>query len=54
MNTKQLVNANSELNEIISIITNAKDNALRKVNEELITMYWLIGKILSEKSKQSE
>ena len=54
MNTKQLVNTNSELNEIISIITNAKDNALRKVNEELITMYWLIGKILSEKSKQSE
>ena len=54
MNTKQLVNTNSELNEIISIITNAKDNALRKVNEELITMYWLIGKTLSEKSKQSE
>lgn len=54
MNTKQAVNTNSELNEIISIITNAKDNALRKVNEELITMYWLIGKILSEKSKQSE
>lgn len=54
MNKKQAVNTNSELNEIISIITNAKDNALRKVNEELITMYWLIGKILSEKSKQSE
>ena len=54
MNTKQAVNTNSELNEIISIITNAKDNALRKVNEELITMYWLIGKILSEKSKLSE
>ena len=54
MNTKQLVNTESELNEIINIISNGKDNALRKVNEELITMYWLVGKNLSTKSKESE
>lgn len=54
MNKKQLLNPQLEVNEIIDIITKAKDNALRKVNEELITMYWLIGKILSTKSKDTQ
>ncbi len=43
----------SEFNDIINIITNAKETAIRKVNEELIKMYWEIGKKLSEKSKDS-
>ena len=54
MNKKQLLNPQLEVNEIIDIITKAKDNALIKVNEELITMYLLIGKILSTKSKDTQ
>ena len=36
-------------NEIIKIIQDSKNNVLRKVNEELIKMYWLIGKLLSKR-----
>lgn len=43
----------SDLEEIVGIIVNAKENAFRKVNEELIKMYWCIGKKLSEKSQKS-
>ena len=34
--------------EIIKIIQDSKNKVLRKVNEELIKMYWLIGKLLSK------
>lgn len=37
--------------EIINIINNSRNNAFRKVNEELILMYWEIGKSLSSLSK---
>lgn len=37
--------------KIADIITNAREQALRKVNEELILMYWNIGHFLSEQSK---
>ena len=50
----ELKDTSSEFNEIITIITEAKENALRKVNEELVKMYWAIGKHLSIKSKASE
>ena len=39
--------------EISQIIKNARENAYRKVNEELILMYQRIGKFLSEKSKEA-
>ena len=39
--------------EISKIIEDARDNAYRKVNEELILMYQKVGKFLSEKSKES-
>lgn len=39
--------------EITHIIENARDTAYRKVNEELIHMYWCIGQFLSEKSKEA-
>lgn len=39
--------------EITHIIENAHDNAYRKVNEELIRMYWCVGQFLSEKSKEA-
>ena len=37
---------------IAQIIEEARDNAYRKVNEELILMYWRVGQFLSEKSKE--
>ena len=36
--------------EIAQIIKETRDNAYRKVNEELILMYQKVGKFLSEKS----
>lgn len=38
---------------IIGIIKNARENAFRKVNEELITMYWDIGEFLSKESQSA-
>lgn len=39
--------------EIARIIEDARDNAYRKVNEELILMYQRVGQFLSEKSKEA-
>ena len=40
-----------ELNEIITIIQSHRDKTYRKINEELILMYFEIGKYLSMKIK---
>ena len=37
--------------KLIEIIETSRKNALRKVNEELIRMYWLVGEYLSIESK---
>ena len=34
--------------QIVEIIGTARENTLKKVNEELIMMYWNVGKFLSE------
>ena len=39
--------------EITQIIGEARDNAYRKVNEDLIIMYQRVGRFLSEKSKEA-
>ena len=40
---------NSELfDEVVSIIENARENAFRAVNKELINMYWNIGEYVSK------
>lgn len=39
--------------QIVDIIENAKNNAYRKVNEELIKMYWDIGSFLSKEAKNA-
>lgn len=39
--------------EVSQIIENARENAYRKVNEELILMYQKVGKFLSEKSQEA-
>ena len=37
--------------KVIAIIEVAKKNAYRKVNEELINMYWCVGQFISEEAK---
>ena len=39
--------------QVTAIIENARNNAYRKVNEELILMYQSVGKFLSEQSKEA-
>lgn len=39
--------------KLIKIIENSRQNALKKVNEELIKMYWQIGEFLSKESENS-
>ena len=47
---------NSDLNfeEIAKMIEIRRNNAYKKVNEELISLYWDFGKYISEKLNQSE
>lgn len=51
------IKKNSELtqdfNQIITLIESAKINALKKVNEELIKLYYQMGQFLSEKINQT-
>ena len=37
--------------KVFAIIESAKKNAYRKVNEELINMYWRVGQFISEEAK---
>ena len=39
--------------KLIEIIETSRKNALKKVNEELIQMYWLVGEYLSTESKNT-
>ena len=41
---------NSDFNEILSILHSSQARSLASVNRELMTMYWEIGKIVSEKT----
>ena len=38
-----------DFNKIVQIINNARKKAFVKINEELINLYWNIGKIICEK-----
>lgn len=38
----------NQFEEVINIIEQAKENAYRKVNEELVNMYWQVGCYISE------
>lgn len=40
--------------DIIELITRSRNNAIRKVNEELIDLYWNIGEYISRKVELSE
>ena len=43
-----------EFLHIISLINRAKEKALLTVNQELITLYWEVGKYISEKIKRAD
>jgi len=47
MSDKLIPNNENAFDEVISIIENARENAFRAVNRELINMYWDIGKYVS-------
>ncbi len=38
-------------NKIIELIGNARESAMRKVNEELIMLYWNVGEYLHNEAK---
>ena len=44
---------NNRFDEIIHIIEQSRENALRKVNEELIMMYWRVGEYISRESEKT-
>ena len=46
-------NSSNGFDEVISIIENARENAFRAVNRELINMYWDIGKYVSWRVSES-
>lgn len=48
-NEDQIQLNNNHVFEILDVIKTHRENAYRKVNEELVTMYFEIGKYLSEK-----
>ncbi|PWM63731.1 MAG: hypothetical protein DBX92_03285 [Dielma fastidiosa] len=42
------------VNEITSIITNARNNVIKNINNELINAYWNIGRTIVEDELKSE
>ena len=52
-----ILNNEALVDEIAKIITNARNNVIKNVNNELIHAYWNIGRIIVEdelKSKRGE
>jgi hypothetical protein len=49
MSNDLITNNANAFDEVISIIENARENALRAVNRELIGMYWDIGEYVSRR-----
>lgn len=45
---------NKHFSDIIQIIKNARSNAIRAVNSELINLYWNVGAYISQKVEDSE
>ena len=50
---KEIVDEKKMFDEVVQIIDFRKRNAYVKVNEELISMYWDVGKYISQKVKNS-
>lgn len=52
-NEEDMGEIDNSFEQVARIIETARDNAYRKVNEELILMYQHVGKFLSEKAKEA-
>ena len=50
----ELTSYNEQFEKIVNIIESAKERAYRKVNEELILMYWDVGEYISKQSERTE
>lgn len=48
------MNIEEQFMEVRALINQAKNNAFNTVNRELISLYWEIGKLISQKTNQSE
>ena len=48
-----MVELDNRFEDIVYVIEQARENAYRKVNEELILMYQRVGQVVSEKSKSA-
>jgi hypothetical protein len=46
-------NKEDTFDEVLAIIDNARENAFRVVNRELINMYWNIGEFVSRRVTES-
>ncbi len=53
-NNTEIANNNYHFEHIIKLINIAKENTFRKVNEELISLYFAVGQYLSQESKTSK
>ena len=49
MKKNEIEDVSSPLVDIVNLIEKHRENAYRKINEELVTLYYEIGKYLSEK-----
>lgn len=49
-----LLNNEALVNEIASIITNARNKVIKNINTELINAYWNIGRIIVEDELKSQ
>ena len=54
MSNKLAPNSINPFDEILTIIDNARENAFRAVNRELISMYWDIGEYVSRRVAQDD
>ena len=43
-----------QIEKIVSIVQSSKERTFRKVNEEMILMYWNVGEYISKLSKDAE
>lgn len=44
----QINNLSKDFINVVNLIQEARENAIRKVNEELILLYWNVAKYISE------
>ena len=52
MNNQTVISEQEKFAHIVELIISARNNTLRKINEELISLYWNIGKHLSGETQK--